>query len=501
MFNIDFQTMISSFYMLANLKVMLMILIGTSFGLIAGAIPGFTATMAVALLLPFIYHMDIAAGLSLLIGAYIGGISGGLIASILLRMPGTPASVATVFDGYPMAQRGEGGRALAIAVGASFFGGMLSTFVLLLLTPSLAKIALQFGPFELTSLGIFSLTVITTLAGKSLLKGIFAGFLGIFLSCVGMDPIDARPRLNLGIEELDAGFNILPALIGLFAVSKIFSDIEDNYIKKRVNTKVCSTGRIIYSLKDYKGQLINLIRSSLIGIGLGVLPGVGPATSNVVSYSQAQSASKHPEKFGTGIPDGIIASEAANNATVGGALVPLLSMGIPGDAVTTVLLAGLMLQGMRPGPLLMMERPEIFYIIFGSSIVANFMMVVLQYFAIKSFVKLASIKQYLLLPTLLILCVVGSYALNNRIFDVIVLGLFGIMGYLAEKWKFPLLPIIIGMILGPLVEINLRTALIGSDGSIIPLFTNPISLIFMVLSVISLAFSIYQMRKKSEGKG
>ncbi|WP_134698630.1 tripartite tricarboxylate transporter permease [Ammoniphilus sp. YIM 78166] len=489
--------MLAGFSMIFDLSTIILIVVGVFLGLIFGSIPGLTATMAIAICLPITYGMPTSEGMALLMGLYIGGVSGGLIPAILMKLPGTPSSIATTFDGYPMAQKGQAGQAFSWAIISSFIGGLLAIIVLIMISPPLAKFAIKFGPFEYFAIAIFSLTLISSLSGDSIIKGVISGLLGITLAMVGSAPIDAFPRFTFGMSSLDAGFNLLPALIGLFAVSEILIMAESKY--KGSTTKISYKMKGIgISIKDFFGQTWNLIRSSFIGIAIGILPGIGGGTANLISYIAAKNQSKTPEKFGKGVPDGIVASESSNNAAIGGALVPLISLGIPGDTVTAMLLGGLVLHGLQPGPLLLKNNGDIVYAIFAALLIANVVMMIMMFSGMRAFVRLLSIPQNILLPIIMALCVVGAYGVNSRLFDVGALLFFGILGYVLLKFKFPLTPIILGFILGPIAETSLRRGLMLSQGDFTPFLTKPIAAFFLAAAALSVGLKIWQgMKKKS----
>ena len=490
-----FESIAIGFLAIMNIKTIFLIAVGVSLGIVFGAIPGMTATMGIALCLPITFGMSPVEGMSLLIGLYVGGISGGLISATLLKIPGTPASIATTFDSSPMAKRGEAGRALGIGIFSSFIGGIFSTFLLIFISPPLAKIALKFGPFEYFAISIFALTMIGGLSGNSILKGLISGAVGMFFALVGSAPIDAYPRFTFGFKQLNAGFSLLPVLIGLFAIPEIlkaagiFEDESDS-------TKNFSIKGLGFTMKEFVDQGWNFLRSCLIGTGIGILPGIGGSTSNLLSYLTAKKSSKYPEKFGTGIMDGIVASETANNASVGGALIPLLTLGIPGDTVTALLIGGLMIHGLMPGPMLFKTNGDVIYGIFAALIVANIAMLVIEFFGIRVFVKLLSIPKHILLPIVISLCVVGSFALNNRVFDVWTLLLFGLIGYVAEKFGFPLTPIVLGFILEPIMEVNLRRGLMSSQGDFTPFITQPIAALFWAVTIFSVVLIVFRNFKK-----
>jgi putative tricarboxylic transport membrane protein len=491
------EMLVSGFAAVLNPGTVLFIFSGVVIGIIFGAIPGLTATMAIALGLPLTYGLNPVDGMSLLLGLYIGGVSGGLISAIMLNIPGTPSSIATTFDGYPMAQRGEAGKALGTGIVFSFMAGVLSISALIFISPPLARFALRFGNYEYFAVALFALTMVGSLSGKSMIKGLISGSLGVFFGMFGFDPIGAFPRFTFGWHELSGGFSLLPVLVGLFAVPQLFMLCEGSSEETRPiqNFKIKGFG---FTLKEFYGQLYNWFRSTLIGIGIGILPGVGASTSNLVAWLTAKKRSKYPEKFGTGVMDGIVAAESANNGTVGGALIPLITLGIPGDAATAMLLGGLMLHGLIPGPMLFTRNGDIIFSIFAGLILANFIMLITEFYGIRIFVRLLKIPKRILLPVIIVLCVVGAIGLNNRVFDAISLLFFGLVGYLMEKFELPLPPVVLGFILGPMIEINLRRGIMSSQGSIAPFFTEPISLLFLVATLISILYTVYaQMKKKT----
>ena len=475
---------------ICNLPIMVLILLGTFMGIIVGAIPGLSVTMGVALFLPLTFGMDPIAGLSLLCGLYIGGTSGGLISAILLKMPGTAASVATTFDGHPMAARGEAGKALGVGIVASFFGGLISYIILMLLAPFIAKFALQFGPYEYFSIGLFSLTMIVSLSSGSLVKGVLSGMIGLILAFVGIAPITSFTRFTFGISELNAGFSMIPMLIGLFAVAEVLTALEDKNKPGEERAQDCKIKGFGFTLNDIKGQGSNFLISTMIGTAIGILPGLGASICNILAYSVAKNRSKHPEKFGTGIVDGLIASESSNNASTGGALVPLLTLGLPGDNTTALILAGFMIHGITPGPLLFRTEGKLVYGIFAALIVANIMMLIVEYLGMRVFIRILSVPKNLLLPIVMIFCTVGAYANNNRVFDVVVMMLFGLLGYGMKKMKLPQAPIILAFILCPTVETNLRRGLMKSQGSFLPFLNSPIFCIFLLIAVGTLIWTV-----------
>lgn len=464
-------------------------LIGTVIGIVFGAIPGLTATMAVALCLPMTFGVDPVVGMALLCGLYVGGISGGLIAAILINIPGTPSSVASTFDGYPMAARGEAGRALGIGIFYSFVGSVIGFLVLFFLSPPLARFAVRFGTFEYFSVAVFALTLVAGLSGRSLTKGVASALIGIAIGMVGMAPVDSYQRFTFGWHEFDAGIALLTVLIGLFAVSEILKEAETSRAARPVAIpSFRMSGFMGVTGPLFRSQSVNCLRSGAIGAAIGILPGIGAATSNLLAYMAAKNSSKHPEKFGTGIPDGIIASETANNAGIGGAMVTLIALGIPGDAVTAMMLGGFLIHGIQPGPLLFQTNGDLVYSIFVALLVCNTMMLVLEYFGIRVFVRLLSIPKHYLLPVIITMCVVGAFGLNNRVFDVMAILAIGLLGYGLIKFDYPFPPLLLGFILGPMAEYNLRTSLMTSLGDLSPFLTRPISAFFLVAAAAYVAF-------------
>lgn len=493
-----FELMIAGFSQVLNLNCMILIVIGVAVGIIFGAIPGLTATMAVALCLPMTFGMSPIAGLSLLLGLYIGGISGGLISAILINIPGTPASVATTFDGHPMAQRGEAGKALGAGILFSFIGTLISILILVFISPPVANFAIKFGPYEYFAVGVFSITLVSGLVGGSVAKGLASGAIGICIAMIGSAPIDSAKRFTFGFYDLATGFDLLPVLIGLFAITEILKTAEEGISGETTKIHKYTISGFGVSHKEFMEQFWNMLRSAAIGVGIGILPGIGGGTSNLIAYATAKNQSKHPEKFGTGILDGVVASETSNNASIGGALVPLLTLGIPGDTVTAMLIGGLMIHGITPGPLLFVNSAELVYSIFAALIIANFAMIIMEYYGLRVFVKLLSIPKHILLPIILALCAVGAYGLNNRLFDVWTMVIFGVIGYALEKFGFSLPPIILGFILEPIIEVNLMRGLMSSKGSFLPFLTRPISAVFLIIALATVMMAVKKNIKFSK---
>lgn len=475
---------------------LILIAIGTSLGITVGAIPGLTGAMVIALTLPLTYSMDAGNAMILLVSMYVGSISGGLITATLLRMPGTPASVMTTLDGYPMAKAGQPGRALTLSIMASFAGGIVSWLFLIALSEPMAELSTKFGPFEFFSLVMMALVLIASVGGKSLSAALFSGLLGILCAMPGVAEATGEVRMTLGFEDLNGGLKLLPVLIGLFALSQVINDVL------RINNSMeqvplSKKEKLFPTLADWKLHWGNMLRSSIIGTWIGILPGIGANIGSVAAYSTARTFSKTPEKFGHGSEEGIIASEAANNATVGGALIPLVAMGIPGSVIDAILLGALVLHGLQPGPLLFKQSPSLIYTIMGTYFIANFFMFGFLVLAVRQIARLTDVPRAFLIPVILTFCVVGSYALGNRMFDVWVMLIFGLVGFGMEKLQIPLAPFVIGFVLGPVAEKNLCAGLMASGGSYLPLVTRPMSAVFLVISFVLLAVPLIQRRSKA----
>ena len=494
---------------LSNLDVtyFFLVTLGTVIGIVFGAIPGMTATMAVAVCLPMTYALDLNHGLALLLGLYVGGISGGLVPAILINIPGTPSSITTTFDGYPMTRKGEPEKALKIGIASSLFGGLFSAVILFYFAPTLADWAIKFSYVEKFLIILFALTVIASLC-KSLLVGIFSGVLGIWVSLFGVfdTTVGGNGELRIIPEALspwlENGFSLLPLLIGLFGLGVILDEAQSGvHDEKAESVKLAAKKRFQWAV--FKGQFVNLVRSSSLGTFIGLLPGVGGSAASVLAYSQAKNFAKDPTEFGTGTPAGVIASESSNNGLTGGALIPLLSLGIPGDSTTAVLIGAFTLQGIQVGPLFIGEHTDTWNIMMIGLIAANLIMFLVMWYAIRPIAKVITVPKYLLYPGIMAMCVVGAYAINSGImFDVWTLFIFGIVGWLGAKLGLEISPFIIGFILGPSAEVYFVKSL-ESFGTLSIFFTkSPIAWFLWVLIAISVTYSIYNaMRAKRIASG
>jgi len=478
-------------------KTLLLMLVGVAGGLIAGAIPGFTIAMAVVLTLPFTFSMPPEQGLATMVSVLVGGLSGGLMAGILTGIPGTPSSVATTFDGFPMARRGKPGLALGIGVWSSFCGGMISAVCLVTMAPQLARVGLEFQPWDYFMLVMFALTITASLAGKHLVKGLIAGAVGLLVRTIGEDEAAGMARFDFGTETLLQGFDFIAVLIGLFAFSQLLSDVRDPKLaRKSLAEKGGVKVRIEHrrAIAEIAKRWPVVVRSSLIGVFTGILPGAGGSVANILAYDQAKKASKIPEKFGTGIAEGIIAPESSNNAVEGGALIILMALGIPGDVTAAVMLGALLIHDVVPSPSFIADEPVLAYSIFIAFFLATFMMVGLQSFMLRVFVLATKIRMYVLASIILGFCGIGVFALNNVTFDLWTLLWFGILGFIMRQFGFPLAPMILGVVLGNIAELNLARAMAITD-DITPFFTRPWALFFLVIALFSAAFPLFQAQR------
>lgn len=475
---------------------------GVLLGLLFGIIPGLTATLAVILLVPMTYGMSAVTSISVLIGVYIGGISGGLVSAILLGMPGTPSSITTAFDGFPLAMRGQARKALSAGIAANLFGTITGWLFLIAIAPQLARLALKFGPFEYVTVILFGLTTVISLSGGSILKGCIAGLAGLAICTIGMDPITGMARNTFGLDALSGGINAVPAMIGLFVVAEVFRECERQGSAIAAARLNLGPDDSRFTGREFLRSVPNLLRSSIVGVGIGILPGIGGSLANFVAYDQAKKASPDPASFGRGNIQGVLASESANNAVIGGALIPMLALGIPGDVVSAALMGGLQLHGLEPGPLLFAENPAFIgavYVAFGINALLMFLFMTLL--GIRILPKLLCVPKKYLLPIVLVASTVGCYNLGYSTADMWTALVFGIIGYGMGKFDFPVTPMIISLVLGKMLEKQLRLALLMGKGSLLPMFSQPICLLFLALAALSLAASFRRGKNRRNDGG
>jgi len=483
---LDFSIYIKAIEVITSIKMLFLIVVGVGSGIIVGALPGLTATMATALLASLTFGWDIYPTLVLIISVWVGAVYGGNKSGILLNIPGTPAALATSFDGYPMAKHGEGAFAMGVATIGSFLGGLIGAIVLAIGAPFIAEIGLKFGPLEYLLLIIWGLTAVGSVSGDSIKKGILTAGLGLAISCIGLDIVYGSGRFTFGFVQLKAGIHFVPALIGAFGFSEVLIQLErrgDNPVAREIGAK---------SLKNYfeafAKQISLTLRSAGLGSIIGSIPGIGGEISSIVAYDHARRTVKNPSReFGEGAYEGVLAAETANNSALGGALIPLLTLGIPGDAVTAIILGVLFIHGIRPGPLVFKEEQVFFGIIVLVVVIAHFVMLWLGFAGNRILSQVVKIPASTLMPVVVILSVIGSYAIQTRIFDIYVMLVFGILGYLLKKGNYPIGPLVLGVILGQMADNNLRRSIALYRGELVFKFlTRPIALVLTILIVLTL---------------
>ncbi|WP_028308731.1 tripartite tricarboxylate transporter permease [Desulfitibacter alkalitolerans] len=481
--------MIEQFYhavaMVFDPYALLVLAGGVLLGIIFGAIPGLTATMGVAILIPITFVMDASVGLVMLVGIYCGGIYGGAISAILVSIPGTPSGMMTTLDGYPMGQRGEAGKAIGIATYSSFIGGIVSAIVLILAAPQLAKMALSFGAAEYFMIAVFGLSIIASISSESIVKGLISGVLGMMMTIVGMDYVTSTPRFTFGVISLLSGFAFIPMMIGLFGMREFLTQVA----LRRYNFKVeQNVKNILPTWKEFKNLLPTNIRGGFLGSLIGALPGAGGPIASFLSYDFARRLSKKAENYGKGEPEGVAASESANNGVTGGALIPMLTLGVPGDGVTAVMLGAFMVHNLRPGPSLFVNHGDLVFAIYIGLILSCFFLLGFGMIGARFFAKILTLPMPVLLPFISVLTIVGAFAIRNSIFDIWVMLGFGVFGYILYMFKFPPMPMILGIVLGPIAESNLRRALLVSEGSWLIFIQRPISLVLLFLTILLVAY-------------
>ncbi|HSH35980.1 tripartite tricarboxylate transporter permease [Schnuerera sp.] len=459
-------------------------LVSVATGIVVGGLPGLSAAMGVALLIPITFGMPADTALIALAGVYCGAMYGGSISAILLHTPGTSSAAATAIEGYQLTLKGKAGKALATATIASFIGGFLSTIALYTISPLLADLSLKFGPAEYFWLSIFGLTIIAGISSQSMLKGLISGALGLVLSTIGMDPMLGVPRFTFGITSLLEGLPFTATLIGLFSMSQVLI-LAEKELKEMEKPKLV-TDKVYLSFSEIKRILPTSLRSTAIGVVAGILPGAGGTIGSFIGYNEAKRFSKHKDEFGKGSIEGVAGAEAANNAVTGGSLIPTLTLGVPGNSVTAILLGGLIIQGLKPGPDLFTIHGRITYTFFAGFGIVNIFMLILGLLGVRYFAKISSVKDSVLIPIIFALSVVGSYAINNNMTDVWIMFIFGIIGYFVKKFDLNAAAIVLALILGPLGETGLRRTLIMNNGNIMALFSGTITWVLILLSILSL---------------
>lgn len=497
-----FDTFLLAAEMSLTLSNFLAAALGIFLGTLLGAIPGLNGTMAIALLIPVTYTWTPLFSIAMLVGCWKGSVYGGSISAILLNAPGTPEAAATAFDGYPLTRQGKAGKALKMALYASVLGAMVSDGLLMMAAPPIAALALMFGPPELAMLIVFALVVVAGTGARSPVKGLLSTALGVLLATVGLDPITTQRRFTFGSLHLDAGIELLAMLIGLLVMSEVLIQMEEGWSDGRAEA-IRQSGhpddnRLTW--REFKGTLGTIFRSSLLGSFCGALPGVGSITAAFMGYDQARRISKTPERFGTGILQGIAAPEAANNAVCGAGLIPLVTLGIPGALSVAVIMGAFMIHGLAPGPMLMLEHPETIYGLFLLLLISDLFMLVIPLPLLKVGQWVVQVPRSYLFPVILVLCGVGAYGTHQSLFDVKVMVFFGVLGYFLKKWGFSPAALLIAFILGPMAEVYLRQSLMISGGDLSIFIVKPLAALFLALALAMIGWSLFRRRRKPVSK-
>lgn len=480
------EQIFAGFADILTINAIIYIALGITLGIFVGAIPGLGPNMVTALAIPLTFFMDTLPAIAFLIGINKGGVYGGSISAILLNTPGTPEAAPTCFDGFPLAKQGKPEKALKIALYASVFGDTFSDLVLIMVAAPIALVALKMGPVEITALIILALTFVASFSERSLLKGLIAAAFGVFITCVGPDPMTAHPRLTMGLEELEGGIPILSLFIGVLALSEVLLQIEEYKIGGvgviSLRKGLRKEDRIV-SFYEFKGCLKTILRSSIIGTAIGALPGLGSTIAAFLGYAAAKRASKEPEKFGKGALEGIAAPEAANNAVVGANLIPLFTLGIPGNVSAALLVGAFLIHGVVPGPLIFEEHGRLIYGIYGGLLIANVLNLSIGSLGLKIFAKILLIPKKIIFPLIVLLCMLGVYIVENSLFSVVLMIVFAILGYFMKKLDFSIVTFIIGVVLGPILEFSLRATLVISKNNPLIFIYHPIALFFILSTI------------------
>lgn len=489
------EALLSGLSMAINPEAILAVIIGCVVGIVIGAIPGLTFTMGIVLLLPLTFALPPIPAMALLLGVYIGGMTGGSVSAILLGIPGTPSAAATVLDGHPMAKKGQAGKALGMAVIASVFGGIISLVVMMLISSQLANLALKFGPAEIFALVVFGFATICGISESSVTRGLIAGTLGLMVMTIGMDPIVGVPRMTFGSTDLLQGVDLVVAMIGMFAIPQVFRAFLHR--DEEVGGLDTNVKADLPTWRELRQNFWLMLRCALLGTGIGAVPGTGGPVAAFLAYDHARRFSKHPERFGSGELAGVVGPETANNAVTGGALIPLLSLGIPGDPTTAVMMGGLLIHGLRPGPLLFKENMPQVYGLYITILLANLVTLVVQLYGIRFFVRVLKLPAEYVTTAIVVMCGVGAYTIRNSIFDVYVMAIAGLFGYVLQRLRIPVTPVILALVLGVTIESEYRRALIMTQGSHMVFFESVVAVLFLGLTVMMIGFQAFSAMRKA----
>lgn len=496
----DIQLLIDGLLTTLTPANLLLVFVGMLIGVFFGSLPGISSSMGIVLMLPFTYYMGILPSIILLVALYTGSAYGGSITAILFNTPGTPEAVATTFDGYEMTKKGKAGRALGLAISASAIGGIFSVLIMLFLAPPLSSVALKIQSAEYFALTVLGLTVIASIGTKSPIKAVTSGMIGIMIAMIGMDPIVGADRFTFGNIELMNGLEMIPIMIGAFALAEVLHQVTESHKKLNMNNKVSLETIKLIELIKHKWVLL---KSAAIGTVIGILPGTGGSIASIVSYGEAMRSSKNKDNFGQGEEEGVVAPEAANNAAAGGAMIPTLVLGIPGSPTTAIILAALALQGLQPGPQLMTDQPLMLYCIFFSMLFASITVFIGGRLGVKAFTAILKLPYSILGTLIVLLSMVGSYAVGNSMFNVWIMVLFGILGYFMKQYHFSPAALVLGLVLGPMMEENFRRHLLVTEGDYLSFITQPISGLVLLISVLALFYPVIAklVKKKKQDDG
>ncbi|MFB0508787.1 MAG: tripartite tricarboxylate transporter permease [Thermodesulfobacteriota bacterium] len=494
-----FDNILMGFQVAFSLQNLFFCFVGVTLGTLIGVLPGIGPVTGVAILIPITFGMNATTAIITMAGVYYGAMYGGSTTSILINVPGESSSVMTTLDGYQMARKGRAGPALGMAAFSSFIAGTFAVIILTLIAPPLADFAVSFGPPEYFALTFMGLTMVTSLAGESMIKGVMSGVFGLILACVGIDAVSGEARFTFDNIYLLDGFGFIGVAVGLFAVAEVLVNLEEATEQVFVKTKL-SLRNLFPNLQDWRQSLVPIGRSSVLGFFVGVLPGAGATIASFLSYAMEKKLSKHPEKFGTGVIEGVAAPEGANNAAAGGAMVPLLTLGIPGSGTTAVLLGALLIHGLRPGPLLFQNNPDFVWAVIASMYIGNGLLLVLNLPLVGLWASMLRVPYKILMPLIVTISAVGVYATDNNIFDMWVMFGFGIVGYLMRKLDFPAAPTVLALVLGPLVERSLRQSLTLSHGDLSIFFHRPIAAALTIIAILSLLIPVVRAVWRSTRK-
>lgn len=496
-----FDNILMGFSVSLSWSNLFFVFVGAVIGTVIGVLPGIGPVATIALLLPLTFKLNVTSAIIMLSGIYYGASYGGTLTSVLMKIPGETSTVVTCLDGYPMALKGRAGAALSIAAIGSFIGSTFGIIGITFLAPPLASVALSFGPAEFVSLIICGLTLVTYVSSMSPIKAISMAIVGLLLACVGLDVLDGSERFTFGTRTLLDGIGIVPMAMGLFGIAEVFFLVEGSEERGELVTKSVRLRDLLPTKQEWKDSIWPVVRGTPLGFMLGIIPGGGATLASFVSYAFEKRISKHPERFGTGMIEGVAGPETANNSAVSGAFIPLLTLGLPFNSITAIILAAFIIHGVTPGPMILHKAPDLFWGVVTSMYIANFMLLILNLPLIRVFINILRTPSAILAPLIVLVCFIGTFSLDNNPADVLVMVIFGLLGYLMRKFEYDAAPLILAYVLGPMLERSLRQALMYSDGSMAIFFTRPISAVLLAVAFCSLMLPVFSMAYKKMKTG